>query len=127
MKKIKLYKQLFFIGFSVIIATSCSNKNYPAKNKSPEEAAIALSDTEQLPPQVIIIADEQAKVNRDGELYFNDTNGYLYWRHCDGKYYLDAKYENRQLPKRKLVNKKKHNKLPKNKSSQTDIEDYSSL
>jgi hypothetical protein len=45
------------------------------------------------PPTVIIIADNLASVNRNGEMYYDNEYGYRYWRNCDSKYYLDSKYE----------------------------------
>jgi hypothetical protein len=45
------------------------------------------------PPPVIYISDELARTNRNGELYYDNEYGYRYWKFCDGKYYLDSKYE----------------------------------
>jgi hypothetical protein len=45
------------------------------------------------PPMVIVISDDRARTNRNGEMYYDNEYGYRYWRYCDGKYYLDSKYE----------------------------------
>jgi hypothetical protein len=46
-----------------------------------------------IPPSVIYISDNLARINRNGEMYYDNEYGYRYWKFCDGKYYLDAKYE----------------------------------
>jgi hypothetical protein len=45
------------------------------------------------PPMVIVISDDRARTDRNGEMYYDNEYGYRYWRYCDGKYYLDSKYE----------------------------------
>jgi hypothetical protein len=45
------------------------------------------------PPAVIYISDDLARTNRKGEVYYDNEYGYRYWKFCDGKYYLDSKYE----------------------------------
>ncbi len=65
------------------------------------------------PPAVIIISDDLASSNRNGELYYDNEYGYRYWRNCDGKYYLDVKYEtedNRSQGKKGKKNKQSKNK-----------------
>lgn len=45
------------------------------------------------PPAVIVISDNLASMSRNGEMYYDNEYGYRYWRNCDSKYYLDARYE----------------------------------
>ena len=113
-KKIKLHQRLTLFFFIAILAVGCSKKNYPAKDEIGEDTAIILSDTDYTPPVVLSIPDDKARSNRDGELYYDDDYGYRYWRFCDGKYYLDAKYAKGELPNSKMA-KKKAKKQPKQK------------
>ncbi len=126
MKRTKLHQRLIIFFCIALIATSCSPKNFPAKDIPAATTEISTSDTDYIPPAVLNIANDKAKSNRDGELYYDDDYGYRYWRFSDGKFYLDAKYEKGELPNRKIA-KKKAKKLPKNKTDQTNTEDYSSL
>jgi hypothetical protein len=125
-KKIKLHQQFTLLFLIAIIAVSCSKKNYPAKDEIAEETAVTTSVTDYTPPPVLTIPDDRARSNRDGELYYDDAYGYRYWRFCDGKYYLDAKYEKGVLPNQKLA-KKKTKKQSKSNSSKINTEHYSSL
>ncbi len=126
MQKIKLRQRLTLLLFITLIAISCSKKSYPAKDDMGEETAVTILDADYTPPPVLTIPDDKARSNRDGELYYDDDYGYRYWRFCDGKYYLDAKYEKGELPNSKMA-KKKAKKQPKLKARQTNTEEYSSL
>jgi hypothetical protein len=111
MKKIKLHKwsALFFVF--LITAVSCNQKSFPVNSNSTddknESAAVAGSP---VPPAVITISDEKASTNKEGELYYDDENGYRYWRYSDGKYYLDRKYDKGSNPKKKTTTRKKARK-----------------
>jgi hypothetical protein len=104
------------------LAMSCSRKNYPANDLTDTETQYENSKKSAenyTPPPVIAITDDKAKTNKDGELYFDDDHGYRYWRNCDGKYYLDSKYERGVVPKKKY-SKKSNKKQPK----ESPEEDY---
>src|SRR4051812_1620225 len=96
MKKLKLHQWLLFPVLPLVIFTACSKKNYPASNsvenaeKYEGKNAVAANYT---PPQVILIPDQVAHINKEGEMYYDDDYGYRYWRSADGKYYLDSKYK----------------------------------
>lgn len=73
------------------------------------------------PAPVIIISDHQARSNRNGELYYDDAYGYRYWRNCDGKYYLDSKYEVEDYnDNRGKYKKGKHKKQKKYEEDEDD-------
>lgn len=113
MKKIKLHKWSAFFILSALIAAGCSKRTFPSNNSTDEKFETASgisSNNAYLPPQVITISDEKAKTNKEGELYYDDENGYRYWKYSDGKYYLDQKYENGTSPKKKALNRKKTRK-----------------
>jgi hypothetical protein len=109
MKKYYLYQWLPLMMLVVIIFTSCSKKTYPENNNTDTEEKYdnIKSDTgnDYVPPPLIVIADEKAKSNKDGELYYDNELGYRYWRSCDGNYYLDAKYESGAAPSKKVAKK----------------------
>jgi major membrane immunogen (membrane-anchored lipoprotein) len=114
MKKYQLSCLVAFFTLAVLV-TACSKKNYSSNNVS--DTAVPYENSKKniadyTPPQVIVVADEKAKANKEGELYFDDEHGYRYWRNCDGKYYLDAKYERGATPKKKYT-KKSSKKQPK--------------
>jgi hypothetical protein len=73
------------------------------------------------PPAVIIISDQLASVNRNGEMYYDNEYGYRYWRNCDSKYYLDARYEREGYEQAR--SKHKHKKGKKDKRQDWDDED----
>ena len=115
MKKYKLHQWLPLL-FALVFFTACNQKEYPGnssdsvdKYESAKPAAGAYT-----PPPVISIPDDLAKANKEGEMYYDNEYGYRYWRLSDGKYYLDAKYNNAGVkPAKKLV-KKKHKKSMEN-------------
>ena len=121
MKKYKLHQWLPLL-LALVIFAGCSKKNYPAKdatnNESHYEDAKLVKD-EYTPPPVINISDEAAKSNKDGEMYYDNEYGYRYWRFCDGKYYLDTKYESGASPNKKIAKKK-----TKKQRRQTKEDDY---
>jgi hypothetical protein len=110
MKKYNLLHWLPLIMLVVVVFSSCSKKNYPVTNTfvTEEKYENAKSDTgnDYTPPPVIFIADDKAKSNKDGELYYDDELGYRYWRSFDGKYYLDVKYGSGASPNKKNAKKK---------------------
>ena len=119
MKKYKLHKWLFLL-LIVFALTNCSKKNYPSENTEGQyDNSTAKNDNEYTPPQVISISDDIAKSNKDGELYYDNEKGYRYWRYCDGKYYLDSKYERGEAPKRKYAKKN-----PKKQRKQSEDQNY---
>lgn len=113
MKKIKLHKWSVLFSVLLITAVSCSRKSFPVNSndtgKKNESAAIT-GTSSQLPQAVITISDEKASTNKEGELYYDDENGYRYWRYSDGKYYLDRKYDKATGSKKKAANRKKTRK-----------------
>ena len=121
MNKYKLYQWLFLL-LIVFVFTDCSKKNYPADNAENTEDQYnnsnAATGNEYTPPQVISISDDIAKSNKEGELYYDNEKGYRYWRYCDGKYYLDSKYERGETPKKKYAKKstKKQRKQSQNEN-----------
>ena len=124
MKKYKLHKW-FALVLIVCLMAGCSKKNYPSNNaadtETPYDNSKKTNDNDYTPPPVISISDDIAKSNKDGELYYDNEYGFRYWRYCDGKYYLDSKYEKGEAPKRKYAKKntKKHNKKQQ-KQNETD-------
>jgi len=105
MNKYKLHQWLFLLLMTFVL-TNCSKKNYPAENKEDQyENSTAATNNKYTPPQVITISDDIAKSNKEGELYYDNEKGYRYWRYCDGKYYLDSKYERGEIPKKKYAKK----------------------
>ena len=116
MKKIKLHQWLSLVLFMAVL-TSCSKKSYPSENaadveEQQYESSKNASADDYTPPQVITIPDERARSNKEGELYYDNEYGYRYWRYCDGKYYLDAKYENAKAAGKKLSRKKHKQQHP---------------
>ena len=121
MNKYKLHQWLFLL-LIVFVFTDCSKKNYPADNAENTEDQYnnsnAATGNEYTPPLVISISDDIAKSNKEGELYYDNEKGYRYWRYCDGKYYLDSKYERGETPKKKYAKKstKKQRKQSQNEN-----------
>jgi hypothetical protein len=121
MKKYNLQLWLPLMILVVIFFASCSKKTYPESNTTDSEDKYENTKTgtgnDYVPPPVIVIADEKAKSNKDGELYYDNELGYRYWRSCDGNYYLDAKYESGAGPSKKVAkkNRKENKKQPKEK------------
>lgn len=106
MKKYKLHQRLSLF-IAIIVFASCSQKNFPDNNTVTEEkySTTAPAVTTYVPEHVIIIAEEKTKINKEGEMYYDNEYGYRYWRMADGKYYLDAKYESGAKPDKKVVRK----------------------
>ena len=104
-----------------MIFAGCSKKNYPDNNANTTEDKYENIKKEEAytPPPVITILDEQAKSNKDGEMFYDNDYGYRYWRFCDGKYYLDTKYETGASPNKKIAKKK-----GKKQRKQTAVDDY---
>lgn len=111
MEKIKLHKWSVFLSVPLLLAVGCSKRSFPADNSQDEKYETAAA---YVPPAVITIADDKAKTNRDGELYYDDEYGYRYWRYCDGRYYLDRKYEGGKSVQKKNTNRKKTQKSSSN-------------
>lgn len=74
------------------------------------------------PPAVIIISDDWASTTRNGERYYDNEYGYRYWRNCDGKYYLDVKYDrqNGYEDDRRYEKKRKKGKHHRNEREEED-------
>jgi hypothetical protein len=118
MKKYKLHQWLPLL-FSLVIFTACSKKNFPGNNSAATADKYENGVNESYtPPPVISISDELAKSNKEGEMYYDNDYGYRYWRFCDGKYYLDTKYESGAKPDKKVA--KKQTKKQRKKSKETD-------
>lgn len=116
MQNNKLHQWLIVLVIVSLFSTSCSKKNYVAKQEEKEDEAEIYENRNlnNRPPEVLYINDENAKTNRNGEIFYEDENGFRYWKFCDGKYYLDSKYEqNGYTPEKK--NKKTNKKVKKNK------------
>ncbi len=125
MKKNKLQQWLPLL-LALIVLSACSKRNYPSKNIADTENRYQEADLikgDYTPPLVISISDEVAKSNKDGEMYYDNEYGYRYWRFCDGKYYLDSKYESGASPNKKLA-KKKTKKETKKLRRQSEEEEY---
>lgn len=124
MKKYNLHQWLPLMMLVVIIFASCSKKTYPASNTNETEDKYedvkTATGNDYTPPPVIFIADDKAKSNKDGELYFDDEFGYRYWRNCDGKYYLDAKYESGAGPNKKNAKKSRKETKKQRKEKEGD-------
>jgi hypothetical protein len=123
MKKYKLQQWLpFFIAMAFF--AGCSKKNYLQTSAADIDNKYKNTKTASAytAPQVITISDELAKSNRDGEMYFDNEHGYRYWRFCDGKYYLDSKYESGASPDKKSA-KKKLKKQSKKNTTEHEAED----
>jgi hypothetical protein len=131
MKKIIFYctKTTGLVIFLVLslIFNSCSKKNYISTIAAIDDVkneSIKTKDADTyIPPLTIIIPDDKAKTNKEGELYYDNENGYRYWRNSDGKYYLDAKYEKGETPKKKFV-KKRNGKSGKKMVKETEKEEF---
>ncbi len=110
MKRSKLYQWLPML-FTLVIFIACSKKNFPGNNTpdSKDRYLNAAGNGGYTPAAVLSISDELAKSNKEGEMYYDNEYGYRYWRFCDGKYYLDSKYESGARPGKKMA-KKRHNK-----------------
>ncbi len=95
MKKIKLHKRLALLLLLSMAVYGCNKKSFPSNSNSTDDSynTAAAVNAAALPPQVITIPDEKAKTTKDGEVYYDDTNGYRYWRYNDGKYYLDRTHD----------------------------------
>ena len=107
------YKWIIPVLISTLF-TSCTRKNYSSRSQDTVEA-IAANDSKErdrqyTPPAYITLSDDQARSNKDGELYYIDPNGYRYWKFCDGKYYLDSKQE------REITNNTDNNRSSKRKN-----------
>jgi|GEM_PF-6467118 len=125
MKKYILHQWLPLL-IALVIFTGCSKKNYPSNNNTNTESQYdntKAPNNDYTPPQVVSVSDDQAKTNKDGEMYYDNELGYRYWRFCDGKYYLDAKYESGASPNKKLAKKKTKNKAIKERN-QNNPEDF---
>jgi hypothetical protein len=88
---------------------SCSKKNFPNNSNADIDLLsqhTKLTVDDYTPPLVIVIADDLAKSNKEGEMYYDNEFGYRYWRNSDGKYYLDSKYERGVSPKKQNITKK---------------------
>jgi len=124
MKKYEL-QQWLPVLLSLVIFMSCNRKNYPANTASDNSGNYRgisnLNSSNYIPAPVIEIPDQLARINKEGEMYYDDANGYRYWRSGDGKYYLDNKYAAPSRPSKKL-SKKKSKKLHR----QNNNGDYSS-
>jgi hypothetical protein len=111
MKQIKLHQWLPSLLLLLVIATGCSKKNYPTNNNAgTEDQYENVIPEDYTPPPVLTISDDKASTNKDGELYYDNEYGYRYWRYCDGKYYIDAKYEQGVQPSKKVAKKKARKK-----------------
>lgn len=104
MTKHKLHQWLFLLT-ALIIFASCSQKNFPGNNTVSDDKYGTATTAAYVPEPVITIADEKAKINKEGEMYYDNEYGYRYWRMADGKYYLDAKYESGAKPDKKMARK----------------------
>jgi hypothetical protein len=124
MKKYYLYQWLLLMMLVVIIFASCSKKTFPVNNTTDAEEMYDTPKTDTgndyVPPPVIVIDDEKAKSNRDGELYYDNEFGYRYWRSCDGNYYLDAKYESGAGPNKKNAKKSRKETKKQRKEKEGD-------
>lgn len=115
MKKHKLHQRFTFI-FTILIFASCSQKNFPANNAAEAESFHTLIPEKYIPEAVLVISDEKVKINKEGEMYYDDEYGYRYWKMADGKYYLDNKYINGARPDKKTS--QKNNKKQTEKKQQ---------
>ncbi|WP_460552172.1 hypothetical protein [Ferruginibacter profundus] len=113
MKKYKIHQWLPLL-FTMVIFSACNKKDYPENNVERQDKFenVKAADDNYTPPPVITIADELAKSNKDGEMFYDNEYGYRYWKFCDGRYYLDAKYESGAKPDKRIAkrNTKKHHK-----------------
>lgn len=109
MEKIKLHKWLAPAVLLALLTASCSRKSISESSSNTDdkyESSPAVTAQNYTPPPVITIPDEKASTNKEGELYYDDAQGYRYWRYCDGKYYLDRKYNTGKVSGKKLAHKK---------------------
>ena len=115
MNKHKLHQWLTLL-IALVIFAGCSKKNFPDNAASDEDKyEIAKpADNDYSPPLVINISDELAKSNKEGEMYYDNEYGYRYWKFCDGKYYLDTKYETGAKPDKKITKKQNKKRSGKN-------------
>jgi hypothetical protein len=111
MKRYFLHQWLM-AALAILFLANCSKKNYSHKSSDEEISYTKNEEPENYSPaHVITISDEFAKTNRQGEMYYDNEYGYRYWRFCDGKYYLDEKYEtDNTKPKASKKKNKKYNK-----------------
>lgn len=105
MKKIKLHQRVLFLFYGAVLFCACTKKTFTlSKNQTDDKyESVLITDSVYCPPAVIAIPDNKAKINKDDELYYDDEQGYRYWRYNDGKYYLDKKYHITPLTKRKTA------------------------
>lgn len=106
----------------IFLFSNCSRKNYTSKTKeADQEESVEAKDPDYRPAPVIYVPDEKAKTNKQGEMYYDNEYGYRYWRFCDGKYYLDAKYDeqmNTSVERPSAKYKKEKSKKKKKKKHQ---------
>lgn len=117
MNKYNLH-QWFCLLLIALFFAACSKKNFPVNSNadvdSHFESGINNKPSNYISPKVISIDDALSKLNKDGEIYYDDELGYRYWRLDDGKYHLDAKYLSGALPG-KRSSKKQAKKITENK------------
>lgn len=65
---------------------------------------------QNLPPNRIAVNDRNAKRAANGQYYYTDRNGYVYWKANDGYYYLDSKYNRTNTKNNKHGNGKNNYK-----------------
>ena len=120
MNKLKLQQWLPVL--LILVISSCSHKELPGNNATVTEDRFENAKSKEpkyVPLPVISIADELAKSTKDGEMYYDDKEGYRYWRQSDGKYYLDEKYIAGASPNKKLVKKMAKQQRKENNDSYT--------
>lgn len=103
MKKLKLHQHFILVICIAAVFAACSKKTLnisSTRTKTDFEASV-VTDSVFMPAAVIIVPDDKAKTNKEDELYYDDENGYRYWRYNDGKYYLDKKYSKPVVQKKR--------------------------
>ena len=71
MKKYNFY-QLFALLLVLLFFEACSKKNFPANSNADPEAKYESTTSSYIPPLVISIDEELSKINKDGEMYYDD-------------------------------------------------------
>jgi hypothetical protein len=108
MKKNNLYQWLIVFTVAACTFTACAKNNNAFKSNLTANNKVEIIETDSIfiPPSVITVPDDKVKTNKEDELYYDDENGYRYWKNNDGKFYLDPKYLKQSGNKKKIYTAK---------------------
>lgn len=87
MKRIRIVQAVLLLTVAVVITSCGSGRYYESYPPPPPRPSVSL----------IIHAGPGMMVNRyrDGRYYYRNSQGYMYWRGYDNRYYLDRRFVNK--------------------------------